>query len=135
MLKVTIKFAGFLVFYLALGLGCGPVDDSEKEKDAALHQADSLSEARIDSAYKAIGDSCDTLKVHLVPRFVDSLIKGDTAYMDEYFKSGSTFIDSNKKVEKIVRQLQVDCDSNLKREAYRRFSLLRRSKRQVKGKR
>jgi len=127
MLKVTIKFTGCLVFCLALGVGCGPADDSEQEKDAALHRADSLSEARIDSAYKAIGDSCDTLRVHLVPGFVDSLMKGDTAYMDEYFNSGTPFIDSNKKVEKIVRQLQADCDSNLRRETFKRMELLRRS--------
>ena len=134
MLKVTIKFTSVLFFYSALSLGCGNTGDSEKDKDAALHIADSLSEARIDSAFEAIKDSCDTLTVHLVPRFVDSLTKGDTTYMDSVFNSRSIFIDNNKKVEKIVRQLQVDCDSALRRKAFKRVELMKRSKRGAKGK-
>ena len=129
MLKVTIKFTGFLLFCCALGMGCGHVDDNRKDKDAALNSADSLSELRIDSAYKAITDSCDTLRVHLVPLLVDSLMKGDTAYMNKFFNRGSLFIDSNKKVENVVRQLQADCDSNLRRETYKRASLLKQPKR------
>lgn len=128
MLKVTIKFTGLLLFCCALGMSCGHVDDNHKDQDAALNRADSLSELRIDSAYKAIGDSCDTLRVHLVPRFVDSLVKGDTAYIEKFFNSESLFIDSNKKVENVVRQLQADCDSGLRREAFKRVAL-QRSKR------
>ena len=112
-----------MFFYCTLALGCGRAAGNEMEKDAALHRADSLSEARIDSAYKAITDSCDTLRVHLIPRFVDSLMKRDTAYMDNFFNSECLFIDSNKKVEKIVRQLQADCDSNLRKETYKRARL------------
>ena len=133
MLKVTIKLPSCLFFYCTLALGCGPAAGNEMEKDAALHRADSLSEARIDSAYKAIGDSCDSMKLHLVPRFVVSLVKGDTAYLDKYFNSKSLFIDINKKVEKIVRQLQADCDSNLLREVYKMLPL-RKRKRPIKGK-
>ena len=129
MLKVTIKLPACLFFYCTLVLGCGPAASNEMEKDAALNLADSLSEARIDSAYKAITDSCDTLRVHLIPRFVDSLMKRDTAYMDSFFKSGSLFIDSNKKVEKIVRQLKADCDSALIRETFKWLNLLQRPKR------
>ena len=128
MLKVTIKLPALLFFYCTLSLGCGSADDNNIDKDAALHMADSLSEARIDSAYKAIGDSCDTLKVHMIPRFVDSLMKGDTAYIDKFFNRYPTFIDSNKKVEKIVRQLQADCDSALRKETFKRGQLLLRSK-------
>ena|SRR5882757_8773692 len=120
MLKVTIKLPLCLFFYCALGLGCNNKDNTDNEKDAALHLADSLSEARIDSANKAISDSCDTLRVHMIPRFVDSLIKRDTIYMDKFFNNESAFIDSNKKVEKIIRQLQADCDSNLRTEAFKK---------------
>jgi len=134
MLKVTIKFTGWLFFYFVLSLGCGHADDSDADKDAALHRADSLSEARIDSAYKAITDSCDTLRVHMMPRFVDSLMKKDTAYMDSFLNSRSLFIDSNKKVEKIVRELQADCDSGLRRETFKRKELIMRSKKVAKGK-
>lgn len=135
MLKVTIKLTAFLFFYCVLGVGCVDTVDNEKDKDAALQMADSLSEAKIDSAYIAIKASCDTLRIHMVPRFVDSLAKGDTAYMDSFFDSKSVFIDSNKKVERIVRLLQAECDSDLRKEAFKRMSLLNRPNRLIKGKR
>jgi len=133
MLKVTIKLPLWPFFCWVLSEGCGHADDNRNDKDAALHIADSLSEARIDSAYKAITDSCDTLKVHMVPRFVDSLMHGDTVYMDEFFNKEPIFIDSNKKVEKIVRQLQADCDSGLRREAFKRMEKIKRTKKVVKN--
>jgi hypothetical protein len=133
MLKVTIKFAGFLFFYCLLGPGCGHPNDNDNDKDAALHRADSISEAKIDSAYKAIADSCDTLIVHRVPQFADSVMKGDTVYMDKFFAGETLFMDSNKKVERIVRQLQADCDSGLRKEVFKKVQLLQRSKRAGKG--
>ncbi len=133
MLKVTIKFAVPLIFLGSLAAGCAD-KKNDNDEDVLLHRADSLSEARIDSAYIAIKDSCDELLVHKVPRFVDSLLKGDTAFMNRFFDSIPLFNDADKKVEKIVRQLQADCDTSLQRETYKKARLLRRPKRVVKGK-
>ena len=129
MLKVTIKFLLCLLFCCGLNFGCSDAGKDDIEKDAALHIADSLSEARIDSAYKAITDSCDTLRVHKIPVFVDSLMKGDSAFMNKFFNSEAAFVDSNKKVEKIVRQLQDDCDAALRRETFKKLELRLRPKR------
>jgi hypothetical protein len=91
------------------------------------HFKDSVSEARIDSAYAIIKDRCDTLMVQQVPQMVDSMIK-DSALLKTFFDSTKLFTDADKKVEKVIRQLQADCDSNLLKETYRRALLQKRSK-------
>lgn len=124
LLKVTLKFA----FYCSLCLFAACAD--EENKMTALEKQrikDSISEARIDSAYAIIKSNCDTLMVHQVPQMVDSLLK-DSALLQTFFDSTKIFSDADKKVEKVIRQLQADCDSNLLRETYRRALLQKRSK-------
>ncbi|MBL7703189.1 MAG: hypothetical protein JNM14_13130 [Ferruginibacter sp.] len=88
---------------------------------------DSVSETRIDSAYAIIKDRCDTLMVYQVPQMVDSLLK-DSALLQTFFNNTPLFTDADKKVEKVIRQLQADCDSNLLKETYRRALLQKQSK-------
>lgn len=124
MLKVTLKF----IVYCACGmfLGCG---EGEKQPSGTemQHIQDSVSEARIDSAYAAIRANCDTLMRYQVPRMVDSLLK-DPALLTPFFDSVPLFLDADKKVEKVVQQLQADCDSSLLKETYRIALLRQRSK-------
>ena len=128
MLKVTIKFTVCSIFCSVLTGGCGP-DHKVDDIDADRRRADSISEVRIDSAYKAISDSCDSMRMHKLPRFADSLIKGDTAYMNAFFDSGGLFQDVDQKVEKVVRQLKADCDTNLRRETYKTAQHLQKARR------
>jgi hypothetical protein len=119
LLKVTLKFniyCAIILFY-----GCAEVEKHQSEL-ALQHIKDSISEARIDSAYAAINSECDTLMVYQVPQMVDSLLK-DPALLKTFFDSTQLFIDADKKAEKVIRQLQADCDSNLQRETYRRALL------------
>jgi hypothetical protein len=124
LLKVTLKFGiycGIVIFS-----GC-----SEGEKPATVQEMqrikDSISEARIDSAYARIKDRCDTLMVHQVPQMVDSLLK-DSALLQTFFDSTQLFIDTDKKVEKVIRQLLADCDASLQRETYRIARLRQKAK-------
>lgn len=87
-----------------------------------LRYQDSLSEARIDSAYREIRMNCDTMMVYQVPAMVDSLLK-DSALLQHFFDTSYVYSDVDKKVEKIIRQLLADCDSSLQKETYRRALL------------
>ena len=115
MLNVTIKFTVYCVFFLFSGCGAPPEQGPDLP---AMRHADSLSEARIDSAYAAIRSGCDTLIKYKAKALADSLRK-DSTYLLHYFGAKKTFIDADEKVEKVVRQLQADCDSNLLRETYK----------------
>ena len=112
--------------YCILGGGCsdGPKEPSVLE---IQHVQDSLSEARIDSAYAAIRSACDTMMVHQVPVMVDSFLK-DSVLISKFFDSTDIFHDADQKVEKVIRQLKADCDSSLLKETYRRAQLRQRSK-------
>jgi len=134
MLKVTIKFAVCSVFCCALSWGCEP-QQKRGDGDADRHYTDSISEVRIDSAYRAISDSCDSMRIHKLPQFTDSLMRGDTAFMNNFFDSAVLFHDADQKVEKVVRQLKGDCDTNLRRETYKRARLLLKVKRSLHTKR
>ena len=107
-----------------LTAGCNGTDAKEDALSLQRIQ-DSVSEARIDSAYAAIKDRCDTLMVHQVPIMVDSLLK-DSSLLNNFFKADSLFKDADEKVEKVIRQLQADCDSSLLKETYRRALLQKR---------
>ena len=115
MLKVTIKFTIYCVFFLFYGCWVGQKKNTEQE---TLHFNDSVAEWRIDSAYTEIQSNCDTMLVYQVPRMVDSLLK-DTALLQLFFGRNNLYTDADKKVEKVIRQLQADCDSNLLKETYR----------------
>jgi hypothetical protein len=123
MLKRTIKFIIYCVFILAWGCSDGPKELSALE---IQHHQDSVSETRIDSAYAAIGTACDTMMVYQVPVMVDSFLK-DSALIQAFFDT-TLFSDADKKVEKVIRQLQADCDSNLLKETYRRAQLRQKLK-------
>ena len=132
MLKVTIKFTASQLFLLALACiylpGCNSKGDENPEpKD--MHLEDSISEARIDSAYIAINNACDTAILHIVPRLADSLLKKDTAYLQAFLDSVSVYNDPDKKVEKVVRQLKSDCNSNLLKETYKTAQRLQKARR------
>ncbi|MEO6254025.1 MAG: hypothetical protein ABIO79_11995 [Ferruginibacter sp.] len=124
MLKRTIKFIVYCVFILFWGCAAGPGEPAALE---IQHARDSVSEARIDSAYAAIRTACDTMMVYQVPEMVDSFIK-DPALACTFFDTTKVYSDADKKVEKVIRQLQADCDSNLLKETYRRAQLRQRSK-------
>ena len=124
MLKVTLKFSFYCVIILCCGCWGGDKAPTELEIQRV---ADSLSEARIDSAYAAIKSQCDTMMVYQVPQMVDSLLK-DSALLQTFFDTGKLYNDADKKVEKVIRQLQADCDSNLQRETYRRALLRQKLK-------
>lgn len=129
MLKVTLKFSFYCVIFLLRGCAEEKRPPTELE---LMRSTDSLSEARIDSAYAAIRSNCDTLKVKLVPQMVDSFLK-DSALLQAFFKPADSYSDSNKKVESVIRQLLADCDSSLQKETYRIAQQRLRSK-QVKRK-
>ena len=115
MLKVTLKFCFYYV--IMLFWGCSGQDKKPTEFEIQ-RMKDSVSEARIDSANDAIKTECDTLMVYQVPKMVDSLLK-DSALLQNFFDTNFVYNDADKKVEKVVRQLQADCDSNLLKETYR----------------
>ena len=126
MLKVTLKFIVYCGCGLFFSCGEGKKQPSETE---IQHIQDSVSEARIDSAYAAILANCDTLMRYQVPGMVDALLK-DTALLQPLIDSMPLFTDADKKVEKVVRQLQADCDSSLLKETYR-IALLRQKAKPV----
>ena len=91
------------------------------------HNKDSVSEARIDSAYAEIKGNCDTLMVYQVPKMVDSLLK-DSNLVFAFFDTTNLFNDADEKVQKVVRQLIADCDTNLLKETYKRARLRQKLK-------
>ncbi|MEO6541985.1 MAG: hypothetical protein ABIN74_13365, partial [Ferruginibacter sp.] len=107
MLKRTIKFIFYCVFILVWGCADGLKEPSALE---IQHAGDSVSETRIDSAYAVIRAACDTMLVYQVPAMVDSFLK-DPALVQTFFDTGRLYSDADKKVEKVIRQLQADCDS------------------------
>lgn len=123
MLNVTIKLTVYCTIFLFLGC-------NEPKKDVPgledLHYADSASEARIDSAYAAIRANCDTLIKYKAPAMADSLLK-DSASVKKLFDT-VLYRDADKKVERVIRQLQADCDSNLLKETYRIARLRQKAK-------
>ena len=123
MLKRTIKFIVYCVLILAWGCSDGLKEPSALE---IQHKQDSVSEARIDSAYAVIRTACDTMMVYQVPVMVDSFLK-DSALVQRFFDT-TVYSDADKKVEKVIRQLLADCDSNLLKETYRIAQLRQRSK-------
>lgn len=124
MLKGTIKFT----VYCVVGFICGCSGEESRPSVLEIqHYQDSLSEARIDSAYMEIRKNCDTLMVYQVPNMVDSLLK-DSVLVFRFFDRDSLYSDADKKVEKVIRQLQADCHSSLLKETYRRALLRQRPK-------
>ena len=120
--KITLIF---VIIGGSLLLACNNNDKPVKER--TLQTRDSLSEAKIDSAYKVITDQCDTLMVKLVPVMVDSLLKNDSFKLNKFFDTQTVYT-GDEKAEKIIRQLRADCDSNLLKETYKRRRLLPISK-------
>lgn len=123
MLKVTIKLAVYCIIFLFLGCNEPKKEVPELE---ILHNADSTSEARIDSAYAAIRSNCDSLLKYKAPVMADSLLK-DSAYLKKIFDT-ALYADADEKVEKVIRQLQADCDSSLLKETYRIVRLRQKAK-------
>ena len=119
MLKIILKF---IVYYAIFSFsGCSGADNGSSIIEIQRYK-DSVSEARIDSAYKAIKSNCDTLMVYRIPQMVDSFLK-DAALLQTFFDTNNVYYDADKKVEKVIRQLKADCDSNLQKETYRKARL------------
>lgn len=86
MLKVTLIFSVYCTGVLLFGC---KYEKNKPSVEQIQHYQDSVSEARIDSAYKEIKTQCDTLMVYQVPVMVDSFLKNpvlvnsffDTAYL------------------------------------------------------
>lgn len=131
MLKVTLKFSFYCVIVLCWG--CSGSDKAQPELEMQRIK-DSVSEARIDSAYAAIKSQCDTLMVYQVPRMVDSLLK-DSLLLQHFFDTATLYTDADEKVEKVIRQLKADCDSSLQKETYRRARLQQKLKPKQRPKR
>ena len=125
MLKVTIKFTVAMFFLLLQSCKTG---SNRNEEENNNNRSDSISEARIDSAYTAINNACDTLLVHKVPEMVKLMIKKDTNAFRRIFDSSVLYNDSDKKVEKVIRQLKADCDSDLLKETYKQLHLRKNTK-------
>ena len=124
MLKVTLKF----IFYCVFLFFCGCWGEIKEPVTLEMqHYKDSVSEARIDSAYAEIRANCDTMMVYRVPQMVDSFLK-DSALLQKFFDTGKMYSDADKKVEKVIRQLNADCDSSLQKETYKRAQLRQKSK-------
>lgn len=123
MLNVTIKFAVYCIIFLFLGCNEPKKEVPELE---VLHYTDSTSEARIDSAYAAIRSNCDTLLKYKAPVMADSLQKDSTS-LKKFFDT-ALYTDADKKTERVIRQLQADCDSNLLKETYRIARLRKQAK-------
>lgn len=124
LLKVTLKFS----FYCVIIFFCGCAEVEKPPTGLEMqHFKDSVSEARIDSAYASIKNQCDTLLAHQVPQMVDSFLK-DSALLQTFFDTKNVYSDADKKVEKVIRQLQADCDSSLQKETYRRALLRPKAK-------
>ena len=124
MLNRTIKF----VVYCGLISFCGCTDGESRPTALEIqHYKDSVSEARIDSAYAEIRSNCDTMMVYQVPKMVDSMLK-DSALVFAFFNTKNLYTDADEKVEKVIRQLQADCDSNLLKETYKRARLRQKLK-------
>ena len=126
MRKVTVNSLFYCAFFLFLGCRQGKNADSGPDLPA-LRYADSLSEARIDSAYTAIRSGCDTVVQQKAKALADSLVK-DSNYLQRYFALSKPYTDDDKKVERVVRQLLAECDSSLQKETYRLVRLRQRSK-------
>lgn len=123
MLKVTIKLTVYCIIFLFLGCNEPKKEVPELE---VLHYSDSTSEARIDSAYAAIHSNCDTLLKYKAPVMADSLLK-DSIILKKFFNT-VLYTDADAKVEKVIRQLLADCDSNLLKETYRIVRLRKQAK-------
>jgi hypothetical protein len=115
LLKVTLKFSFYCV--IILFCGCAGHDNAVSEFEMQRIK-DSVSEARIDSANTAIKSKCDTLMVYQLPKMIDSLLK-DSASLRQFFDTTKLYNDADEKVEKVIRQLLAECDSNLLKETYR----------------
>lgn len=125
LLKITLKF----IIYCGVLLCFGCNGEEKPHTELTMQRIkDSVSEARIDSAYALIKSRCDTLLVNQVPKMVNSILK-DTALLKTFFDSIHPYTDADKKVEKVIRQLQAECDSNLLRETYKRVLLQQKAKR------
>lgn len=129
LLKVTLKFSFYCVVMI---FGSCAAKQQQPDELEIQRIRDSLSEARIDSAYAAITSNCDTLMLQQMPQMVDSFLK-DPALLQHFFYSTALYTDADKKVEKVIRRLQADCDSNLQKETYR-LALLRKQVRPVRRK-
>ncbi len=125
MLKVSVKCSFFTVFIIFFG--CSDPEEQHFETESQ-HVKDSISEVRIDSAFSAITINCDTLMVYQVPKMVDSFFK-KPGLLQAFFKNNNKYSDADKKVEKVIRELQADCDSNLLKETYRIIRLRQKLKR------
>jgi hypothetical protein len=68
-----------------------------------------------------------------VPQMVDSFLK-DAAQLQNFFDSTLLYSDADKKVEKVIRSLQSDCDVSLQKETYR-IARLRQKAKPVRHKR
>ncbi len=132
MLNVTLKYTVYCIIILIYSCDRGKTMPTEQE---IQHDKDSVSEARIDSAYLEINTACDTMLVNRLPQMVDSFLKDSVLFLS-FLSKADLYRDSDKKVEKVIRQLQADCDSSLLKETYKiaRLRQKLKTKQHKKGK-
>lgn len=125
-IKETIKFTGLLliVFIINACNNHNGMADMQKKQQFT----DSVTEARIDSFYKITLAECDTLKKYKVPQLAQLLLQKDTAAFQRFNDSLCFFRDSVAKVQKVVQQLKLECDSNLIKETFALTQQLKQAK-------
>lgn len=122
--KVTLIFSIYCILWGVFG--CKHPKNQASE-ELLLNFRDSITETRIDSAYRQIKTDCDSLIVYQVPKMVDSFLR-NPASMSAFFDTANQFFDEDLKLEKVVRLLKADCDSSLLKETYRRAQLQQKLK-------
>ncbi len=119
-----------MVFLIFGAAACtNPAANEQRMREEA---EDLAAEATIDSAYPHLTAACETLMVHRLPVMVDSVLQLPAAQADSsalLWEQGmvqdTTIPPNATKAEKVIRQIQWDCYTNLLRETYKRARQLR----------
>jgi hypothetical protein len=118
MLKVTpSKLFALLFLFFINACSNTPSDTTNERANAAL---DSLTEVIIDSAYAATIKACDSLFIHQVPIWAKQISKKDSIPMQHFTDSMQEYAHPISKVEKVIKQVKIDCALSLRTETYRR---------------
>ena len=119
-----------LIFLLT---ACHSQSHPQEDPLKLQHETDSSTEATIDSAYAVIKSNCDTMLKYNAPAMADSIMKSlrhlknkqptDSLLniMIDSIMSINVHHEVNNQTEKakmVIKQLNADCDSNLRKETY-----------------
>ncbi|MEI7470888.1 MAG: hypothetical protein WCJ85_01430 [Chitinophagaceae bacterium] len=131
MLKLNTVCTGLIIFLVFINACNRSATDTAKEIDMA--QLDAQTEAIIDSAYLATTRCCDSLLIHQVPIWSKEIMLKDSSHLLSFIDSMQQYSNQLPKLEKVIRQLKLDCATSLRTETYRRAFQLQKSKLPIKG--